>query len=901
MNSHKKRKYVKSILIGLLAVFVFFCGALAIAEDEEAAGKKAEKMAWYMERAEKRLNEDWFSRAYWYTNEALKLDSNNTEAQEMLARIREEEKVYNKEKGLVKEEKDAPAKQKKEAREQARKLEQEQKEAKKINGYLEKADTYLGKNKYSSARRYAKAAIKVDEKNQAAQAMLTKVDQAEQAYNEEKKRLKDQEETEERTEKINGYLSKAGTYLKNGKFSSARRYAEKALKVDGDNQETKEMLERIDKRVEETYQKEQEALKAAETKKERSKVQRSADKAVKDMAKDEAKWKRIEEKVDKYIEKSREALTKKDYQNAKRFAYLARKLDPTSSKVAVLVTEITKEEMFGPRLEQEKDRGERIEAAIAEAEEPDPFDSFNEKQSWFEYVTDSLRKRTYKLGYVPEEKVYTIDDCVHIALKRSQRKIVSDRQVKLAEMRMWEARRDLLPEVTVRLEQTFGKIGQTVGTRHYQGEKHKVEMKYTAFDGMESWTNVEQSQSNLEIVKLEREKIKNEIIAETKIAYFNLDKAIKALDVQKRLKEDVNSLYDIIEKAYQQELVARVEYLKVKGQNLQADFQYISAGEDISLAELILYQAMNMEPDQPIKIKQVKRIGEPVSVGLENCYRLAEANRPDFQAKVKTIEYYYFDRKMMRGRGWPKITFHGSFGESVENFQPTTTVDGGRDFEPEWFAGVKGTFPAWGNTIEYNYVTEKWAPGYSDFQGYLGFGSETHTSYFNIKVLDDLAYFSNLQESRAGFENAKYEYLKAKKDLTVEVKETYFKYRKSLLQIDVAKAKVEHQKSYVRVLEERLRFGEGETSKLIEEREKLAGDEYGIISGNATYFISLTELNKAIGVPGYFRTEFEDEEYNKWKDELEQKKEAKKLLADVKEDKKNKNATKTGSKTADDQ
>ncbi len=824
MNILRKRKYTKRIFIVFFTAFVLFWKTLAIGEtaspegeqiaassekvDDEAVRKKAEKIAWYLQRAEKRLDENWFSRARWYAKKALLVDENNKETQGLLVKIDEAEKAYN-------DEKEALALKEKEDREKAKELKKEEERTGKINRYLSRAEAYLAKNKFTSARRYAKSALKVEEDNQAAQDMLERIDQAEGVYQEEK-----------------------GTQ------------------------------------------------KAVKTQEEPTEVQKSADKAVKDKARDDAKWSRLEKKIDRYIERSRQYLTEKDYHNAERFAYLAKKLDPTNSKVAVLITEITKEEMFGAREEREEAREERIEETLEEAPEGDPFDDFNEKKSWFEYVTDSFKKKTYNLGYVPEESTYIIDDCVRIALERSQRKIVSDRQVKLAEMRVWEARRDLLPEVTVRLEQTFGKIGQATGTRHYQGEKHKVEMKQTLFDGMESWADVEQAQANLEIVKLEREKIKNEIVAETKTAYYNLDKALKALDIQKRLKDDVNSLYDIIEKSYQQELVSRVEYLKVKGQNLQADFQYISAGEDISLAEMILFQAMNMEPDQPLKIKPVKRVGEPVPVGLENCYRLAEANRPDFKAKEKTIEYYYFDRKMMRARGWPKITFHGSFGESVENFQPTTTPGASRDFEPEWFAGVKGTFPAWGNTVEYNYVTEKWAPGYSDFQGYLGFGSETHTSYLNVKVLDDLAYFSNLQESRAGFENAKYEYLKAKKDLAVEVKETYFKYRKAILQVDVAKAKVEHQKSYVAVLQERLRYGEGETSKLIEEREKLAGDEYSIIQGDASYFIALTELNKAIGVPDYFRPAFEDEEYNQWKEGVDQKKEAEQLLAEVKKPKK---------------
>ncbi|MFH1553084.1 MAG: TolC family protein, partial [Candidatus Omnitrophota bacterium] len=331
---------------------------------------------------------------------------------------------------------------------------------------------------------------------------------------------------------------------------------------------------------------------------------------------------------------------------------------------------------------------------------------------------------------------------------------------------------------------------------------------------------------------------------------------------------------------------SRVEYLKVKGQNMQADFQYISSEEDVDLAEMILFQAMNMEPDQHIEIKPVAKPANPPSIGLENCYRLAVANRPDFKIKAKTIEYYDFDRKMMKAKGWPKIDFTGSFGQMIERFEPMflpgdwlTPQAGGRGtggvaraiggWNPEWYAGVQTSLPLWGNTLEYNYVREKWAPTVSAFRG-----SESATSYLNFKLLDDLAYFSNLQEARAGFESAKYEYLKAENDLMVEVKERYFRYRKALLQMDVAQAQVEHQKMFVDVLEERLRYAEMEVSKVIEEQEKLAEHEYGLVQGDANYFISLTELNGTIGIPDYFKPAYENQEYDEWKKKLAEEKAA---------------------------
>jgi tetratricopeptide (TPR) repeat protein len=193
----------------------------------------------------------------------------------------------------------------------------------------------------------------------------------------------------------------------------------------------------------------------------------------------------------------------------------------------------------------------------------------------------------------------------------------------------------------------------------------------------------------------------------------------------------------------------------------------------------------------------------------------------------------------------------------------------GRGLSPEWYAGVRGTFPYFGNTFEYNYVREKWAPTVSAFRG-----SESATSYLTWNILDDLAYFSNLQEAKVGFERAKYEYIKEKQDVLVEVKDTYFAYRKSLLNMGASEAQVTHQRMFVRLMEERLKLGEIEFYQLMDEFAKLVEQEYGLIQSHADYYISLVNLNKAVGVSDYFVSEYEGEEYAEWEKELGEKRDA---------------------------
>ncbi len=699
------------------------------------------------------------------------------------------------------------------------------------------------------------------------------------AEEEARRRVAELEKARERARRAAAYLGRSRESLEGDKFDQARAYAEKALRQVKDSRAARSLLARIDE-AEKAHERQRERL--MREKEARKKVEKEAG----EQARQEEEQKRFDKKIEGYLSKARARLLKKDYSEARRWAYKAREEAPESGEVAAVITEIDKEEMFRVREGVEEVREKKIAKAIKEAEkEEDPFRGYDEGKGWMDQVTGIFKKKRYELGDIREERTYTVDECVQLALNRSQRMIMADRQVKLAEMRLWEARRGLFPSVTGKYEMSTGKISTTADAethqRHYRGRKYKVEVKQTVFDGMGSWFAVRQSQANLEVTKLEREKIKNEIIEAVKKAYYTLDKAFKALDVQRGHKETVNLLYGIIERSHLQELISRTEYLKVKGQSIQADFQHISAEGDVDVAEMILFQAMNVDPDRRIKIKPVPKPGRTLSIGLENCYRLALANRPDLKVKKKMIEYYSFERKMMKAKGWPKIEFNGSFGASVEKYEPMfadsdweTPEDGSpslavREWEAEWYAGARGSIPLWGNTFEYNYVKEKWAPTVSAFRG-----SESATSYFNLKFLDDMAYFSNLQEARAGFESAKYEYLKERKDIIVEVKELYFRYRKALLQMDVSRAQLEHQRMFVDVLEERRRFGEMEASKVIEEYEKLAEHEYGAVHADTSYFISLAELSRGIGIPDYFKPGYENVEYDQWQKHIAESKAA---------------------------
>lgn len=778
----------------------------------------------------------------------------------------------------------------------------------KIVEFLDDAGNYVERGEYSRAKEAVDEILKIDPLNEEAKAIRVEIDNLQReeavAVQEMAWRLIELEEAEIAREKARREVeAKRETELAVRKKAEEEAEIARAEARKEEKSKREAAKARRETELAEAKKAKEEARIARAEARRKAKVKREAELAAKKKTKEEEKAAR--EKARRMVKVRREAklaaekkeiksaraetykksrkleasrnivrakkhFERGEYDDAKKYVFKAAKKDPQNPEILDLTAEINKKEMFADRVKEEAVREEKIEKAAGEAT-VDVFEASKGSVSWVERVKESFRKKKYELKEIPTGRVYTIDECVQIALRRNPRSGVSDKQIKLAEIRLWEAYRDLLPSVAAKHELSSGRIGANALVRHYRGNKYQVELKQVLFDGMEKYFAARQAKTNLDIVKLERKKEENEIIEETKKAYYSLDKAVKGHKIQEKFREKINGYYDVINETFRDDLVSRTEYLKVKAQNLDADFKSTSSGEDIKLAEMVLFQAMNLEPGQVITIEPVDPPEDTLPIGLDNCYALAFANEPDLRIKARVIGYYNFERKMKKAKGWPKIDFTGSFGASYENYEPlnipgdyTSDPSGparsGRDQEAEWYAGVKGSVPLWGNTFEYNYVKEKWAPTVSAFQG-----TESATSYFTLRFLDDIAYFSNLEEAKAGFARAVYDYDKAKLDLMLQIKEMYFQYKKSLLQMDIAKSHLEHQNTYVGVLEENWRFGQMEASRVIEELVKLSEYEYGVIQTDADYYISLVGLNKIIGIPDYFKPNYENKEFEEFK------------------------------------
>ncbi|MCM8760666.1 MAG: TolC family protein [Candidatus Omnitrophica bacterium] len=481
------------------------------------------------------------------------------------------------------------------------------------------------------------------------------------------------------------------------------------------------------------------------------------------------------------------------------------------------------------------------------------------KEVGIEKMSIAEKPSVLKMTSEKIKQKFTLKDCIDTAVKNHIPLQVAEKSVKLARLRVLEARRNMLPSASVNFETSSGKVN---GQR-YTGRKQYIEGQQPVFHGGELYYAMKQAEVNLEITRTEYSKIKNELVLQVKKGYYTLAKSKENLELQKELSNSVERIYDMVKKQAEANIISKIELLNVTSQKSQVGYQLASAQGDVEVAELILKQAMNVDPKADIDIETDLALNK-VEVDYEKALSAAMANRPEVRINLLMMDYYRYGQRIARAKGSFKVDIMGNWGLAKEEYAyPDNGIipgspqnpDGSytnwyqdNKLEQQWYAGIKASVPVWGSTAEYSYTREQWVPVVSAYQG-----TEAATNAFKFKLFDRLDTFSEVQLSDIDFERARQELVKIRQDVTLEVKEQCFNYQKALIQLETASSKVKYQESDLNFMKMKRGLDEVQDSNVIDSMIKLAQEKFGYVQALTDCHISLASINKAIGIENYYK------------------------------------------------
>jgi len=457
--------------------------------------------------------------------------------------------------------------------------------------------------------------------------------------------------------------------------------------------------------------------------------------------------------------------------------------------------------------------------------------------------------------------IWTLEDCIETAIKNHLPLQIAQKNVKLGETRLWEARRNMLPTVSAKWEETYGEVNG----RNYKGVKEYLEGQHPLYHGGELWFTQRQAETNLKIVKEECNRIKNDLVLMVKRNYYTLAKSMENLRLQTELQERIDRICEKVTQAYEAHIASKLEYLNVASQKSQVGYQVVSAKGDVDVAKLIILQTMNLDPKENFEIEPNLAFNK-VEVDYDKALRVALLNRPEIKINSMMIEYYSYGKSIAKAKGWPKIDIMGNWGLAKEGYlavdngaQPSNLpagvyVDPDRRLEQQWYAGFKASMPVWGNTVEYSMTREQWQPVVAAYQG-----TEALTQSVKVGILDNIKYYSDRQAADVDLDRARQEFIKAKQDITLELKETIFAYEKALILLETAEKKLAYQERDAEIRQFKATIGESGTadqsgpgSDVIESLIRVAQEKFSYTSALAECHTSLAGINKAIGIEDYY-------------------------------------------------
>lgn len=444
--------------------------------------------------------------------------------------------------------------------------------------------------------------------------------------------------------------------------------------------------------------------------------------------------------------------------------------------------------------------------------------------------------------------ILTLDDCINIAVENSLSLRIAKKNIKLAEMRIWEARRGLFPKISAVWEESEGRVQGKL----YTGKKEYVEGQQTIplLQGVEAYYVMKQAEVNLKVTKEEYTKTKNELVFQVKKGFYALLKAKENLKIQAELEGEVDRILDMVNRQHEANVASKLELLNVSSQASQVKYQLASAEGDESMAELVLKQTMDVDYRERIRIEPSLEF-KKVDIDFERVLNAAFLNRPELKVNLLTVEYSKYEKDIAKAKGWPKIDIMGNWGLAKEEFASEdlgTSVD--QKLEQQWYAGFKVGVPIWGSTGEYSITKEQWVPVVSAFHGTK---AATHTAKFSL--LDKLAYFSDKLTAEIGLDRARQDLEKTNHDVTQEARESCFGYEKALILLATAFDKLKYQEKDLEFIKLKRGMDEAQDSNVIESMIKLGQEKFGYVQALTDCHIAVAGINKAIGVEDYFRAE----------------------------------------------
>ena len=439
-------------------------------------------------------------------------------------------------------------------------------------------------------------------------------------------------------------------------------------------------------------------------------------------------------------------------------------------------------------------------------------------------------------------------------------------RISLARRRIVVAARELLPGGSFAFQLRKGSLSGSAFT----GNDYHLTMTVPVFRGGILWNTFLREKTEYRAVKKEYDAVINEMVDDVSAAYFEFSRARGVLEDRRKLKERAEKQQNISKQKHDNGLISEIEYLNVESMTGQLFYDVETAHQEFELAKLELehfldvddlsevhieklYDANEMiQKEQPLYPAMPGEVEKNILEGqlLEDYVDLAYRHRPELQVEAERLRSARLDERIARGAFLPKVDLTMEFGELGESF---LVVADDPTHRPEWRLSLEMGGNLLGNKIKYTLDDEQNAPNVSQFL--QGAGSRTKRKGMEIGILDGLDDYAESKEAQVKKLEQIVELEKKEQEVIREVKEAYFDYHKSRIQVESSLKRNQYRQKLTELAKIRLGKAEIEISDYLQAELDLAEEGEQLHESLADFYKAKSRLNKAIGIRDYLPME----------------------------------------------
>lgn len=234
------------------------------------------------------------------------------------------------------------------------------------------------------------------------------------------------------------------------------------------------------------------------------------------------------------------------------------------------------------------------------------------------------------------DKIFSLSDCVSIALEESPRILYSKADILEKEFSYKSSKKDLYPSMYFQYGyQHSPDTNPLFGIEDYYNYAFSIEQP--VYRGRSLVTGVELGELNLELSKSAMTQTQNDIILAVHEAYYNLLKTRKFEDVAgQSVKERKAHLKDA-KAFFKAGLIPKNDMLQSEVQLANAEIELIRAMNLSSLAQAQLNTLLRRPVDKEIKVEDVLQY-EPSDIAWDQTVEQAKKHRPELRQSEIAIQ-----------------------------------------------------------------------------------------------------------------------------------------------------------------------------------------------------------------------------------------------------------------------